>query len=157
MITAPLVDQPRSAAGFPEGSDIILDPVLNLTQSADASKVIFPFDATLTASATWTHFLIISLAAFAPVDMTKDSPLGLASALNELMNAAVKDLPIYLAEIQIFRFCLALKNLSWYGSNMSVKLVIVYSEYLLDRRGLVVIRYLDLLGHLGRSPSVGGS
>ena len=156
MMTA-WADQPRSAAGFPDGNDIILDPVLNLTQSADASNVIFPFDATFTASATWTHFLIISLAALAPVDMTKESPLGRDNALNELMNAAVNDLPIYLAEIQIFRFFLALKNLSWYGSNMSVKLVIFYSEYLLDRRGLVVVRYLDLLGHLRRSPSVRGA
>ena len=89
--------------------------------------------------------------------MTKESPLGRDNALNELMNAAVNDLPIYLAEIQIFRFFLALKNLSWYGSNMSVKLVIVYSEYLLYSRGLVVVRYLDLLGHLSWSPSVGGA
>ncbi len=71
-----------------------------------------------------------SLAARAPVEMQRLSPLCLLSALWTAMKESDHDFPAYLVESHILRLLCSVMNRFWYGSARSINLVAIsgYSE-----------------------------
>ena len=65
------------------------------------------------------HFMIISDAALAPVDMQSERPLSCFSAVEHSVAARHHVLPTYLEDSQIFLRCGAFRKAFWYGRAMS--------------------------------------
>lgn len=84
--------QPLQEAGVP-GSDMILEPLLNVTQEAFSVWSILPLERTLMASANFTQVFRASDAARCPVDRYRTSELGFLQHMNDAMYAQHHDLP----------------------------------------------------------------
>ena len=104
IATQPVTVQPlRLAPSVEEGRANTLDPFENLTPSKDDLKVIALSVRTSTALANQMHFIIISDAALAPVDMQSERPFYVDNAECTSMPARQKLFPTYLEDSQIFR------------------------------------------------------
>ena len=104
IATQPVTVQPlRLAPSVEEGRAKTRDPFENLTPSKDDLNVIALSVKTSTALANQMHFIIISDAALAPVDMQSESPFYVDNAECTSMPARQKDFPTYLEDSQIFR------------------------------------------------------
>ena len=111
IATQPVTVQPlRLAPSVEEGRAKTREPFENLTPSNEDLNVIALSVKTSTALANCMHFMIISDAALAPVDMQSERPLSCLRAVAQSVNASVQVLPIYLEESQIFLLCGAFKN-----------------------------------------------
>ena len=104
IATQPVTVQPlRLAPSVEEGRANTREPFENFTPSKDDLNVIALSVKTSTALANQMHFIIISDAALAPVDMQSESPLSCLRAECTSMPARQKLLPHYLPDSQIFR------------------------------------------------------
>lgn len=104
IATHPVTVQPlRLAPSVEDGSAMTLEPFENLTLSNEDLNVSCPSVRTSTALANWMHFIIISDAAFAPVDMQSERPSYVDNAECTNMPPRQKLFPAYLADSQIFR------------------------------------------------------
>ena len=111
IATQPVTVQPlRLAPSVEEGRAKTREPFENLTPSNEDLNVIALSVKTSTALANCMHFMIISDAALAPVDMQSERPLSCLRAVAQSVNASVQVLPIYLEDSQIFLLCGAFKN-----------------------------------------------
>ena len=103
IATQPVTVQPlRLAPSVEEGRANTLDPFENLTPSNEDLNVIALSVKTSTALANCMHFMIISDAALAPVDMQSERPLSCLRAVAQSVNASVHVFPICLEDSQIF-------------------------------------------------------
>ena len=104
IATHPVTVQPlRLAPSVEEGRAKTLEPFENLTPSNEDLNVMAPSVRTSTALANWMHFIIISDAALAPVDMQSERPFYVDSALCTNIPPRQKLLPTCLEDIHIFR------------------------------------------------------
>lgn len=103
IATHPVTVQPlRLAPSVEDGRASTLEPFENLTPSNDDLNVIALSVKTSTALANCMHFIIISDAALAPVDMQSESPLSCLRAVAQSVNARAHVFPICLEDSQIF-------------------------------------------------------
>lgn len=111
IATQPVTVQPlRLAPSVEEGRAKTREPFENLTPSNEDLNVIALSVKTSTALANCMHFMIISDAALAPVDMQSDKPLSCLRAVAQSVRASVHVFPICLEDSQIFLLCGAFKN-----------------------------------------------
>ena len=104
IATHPVTVQPlRLAPSVEEGRAKTREPFENLTPSKDDLNVIALSVKTSTALANQMHFMIISDAALAPVDMQSERPFQVDNAECTSMPARQKLLPTCLEDSQIFR------------------------------------------------------
>ena len=104
IATHPVTVQPlRFAPSVDDGKANTREPFENFTPSKDDLNVIALSVRTSTALANYMHFMIISDAAFAPVDMQSERPFYVDSALCTSMPPRQKLIPACLADSQIFR------------------------------------------------------
>ena len=103
IATQPVTVQPlRLAPSVEEGRARTREPFENLTPSKDDLKVMALSVRTSTALANYMHFMIISDAALAPVDMQSERPLSCLRAVAQSVQASVKVLPTCREDTQIF-------------------------------------------------------
>lgn len=104
IATQPVTVQPlKLAPSVEDGRARTLEPFENLTPSNDDLNAIALSVKTSTALANCMHFIIISDAAFAPVEMQSESPFYVDNAVCTSMPARQKVFPTYLADSHIFR------------------------------------------------------
>ena len=104
IATHPVTVQPlRFAPSVEDGKARTREPFENFTPSKDDLNVMAPSVNTSTALANYMHFMIISDAAFAPVDMQSERPFYVDSAECVNMPARQKLFPTCLEASQIFR------------------------------------------------------
>ena len=104
IATQPVTVQPlRLAPSVEEGKAKTLEPFENFTPSNDDLNVIALSVKTSTALANQMHFIIISDAALAPVDMQSERPFFVDNAPWTNMPARQKLLPVWREASQIFR------------------------------------------------------
>ena len=104
IATQPVTVQPlRLAPSVEEGRANTREPFENLTPSNEDLNVIALSVRTSTALANCMHFIIISDAALAPVDMQSERPFYVDNAECTSMPARQKLFPTYLEDSQIFR------------------------------------------------------
>ena len=104
IATQPVTVQPlRLAPSVEEGRANTREPFENFTPSNEDLNVIALSVKTSTALANQMHFIIISDAALAPVDMQSERPFYVDNAECTSMPARQKDFPTYLEDSQIFR------------------------------------------------------
>lgn len=75
------------------------------------------------ASAIYAHFFSSSVAALEPVEMQSDNPFFLERALYTAIMLHAKDLPICLADSQIFLLWLSSMNFLWYGRAIYIRFI----------------------------------
>ena len=104
IATHPVTVQPlRLAPSVEEGRAKTLEPFENFTPSNEDLNVMALSVKTSTALANCMHFIIISDAALAPVDMQSESPLSCLRAECTSMPPRQNDFPTYLEASHIFR------------------------------------------------------
>ena len=111
IATQPVTVQPlKLAPSVDDGKANTLEPFENFTPSKDDLNVIALSVRTSTAFANYMHFMIISDAALAPVDMQSERPLSCLRAVAQSINAIHQVLPSCLPDSQIFLRCGAFRN-----------------------------------------------
>ena len=111
IATHPVTVQPlRLAPSVEEGRAKTLEPFENFTPSKDDLNVIALSVRTSIAFANYMHFIIISDAALAPVDMQSERPLSCLRAVAQSVKARHHVLPTCLEDSQIFLRWGAFKN-----------------------------------------------